>query len=824
LCCSGFFVSMLGVMLKPVKRVPVFIAGGVIALVCLLRLLQVTPIEHAQRHPEAGLGTRFRDWLELDFFERLERITYDMRVREALKFAPNVVPNLGFAYIDDESIKVVHDGSLGYRFGLYWPRQIYGRIVRELSDQGAKAIAFDVMFPDLRPDHAPVQMADGKFPDSDEFFASQMRQASNVVLAVAKGLVPPPLFRTNALTMGDIGTEKDAPDGILRRVRAFRDYRLWHWAFEQVAADPGYGVDLANAQVKSGAVILPRSNGEEIKIPLDKDGNFDLADIGEVPAGVTRWAKPFTNVRIWHMGVVLAAIELGLDLKKSQVDLERGRIRLHGAPGVERVIPVDGDGHFYIDWCLPEDSPSLTKEPVQNLLRENLARLEGGAELANRWRGKLVIVGSTATGNDLTDRGATPLGPNTVLVSKHWNVANSIIMNRFVRRTPIGVDLALIMVLGIIAAALTWELRVLSASVFVGLLVVVYIALTIWCYMQARLWLPLILPIGGALVTTHVSLVTWRVVFEQAERRRVRSIFAKMVSPKIVNELLAAETFSLGGARREITVMFADVRGFTELTDTSQARVDDFVREHNLSGAAAERFYDEQAREMLSTVNVYLSLIADVIRKHDGTLDKFIGDCVMAFWGAPVPNPNHAVACVRAAIEAQRGIAALNQERAAQNHQRELENSRLIASSQEPLQMFPQLQLGTGINTGPATAGLMGVLSAESADREQLNYTVFGREVNLASRLETASGRGHIFISEATYSHLLRDDPDLAATCLALEPVKAKGFRTAIKVYEVPWHPADLAVATPQDASGASAGAIPSLPTVGQTASRSGLT
>ena len=89
--------------------------------------------------------------------------------------------------------------------------------------------------------------------------------------------------------------------------------------------------------------------------------------------------------------------------------------------------------------------------------------------------------------------------------------------------------------------------------------------------MQTRYWLPLVLPVAGA-VFTHGSLVTWRVVFEQAERRRVKSIFSKIVSPKIVNELLAAETLSLGGARREITVFFADVRGFTELTDTSQER------------------------------------------------------------------------------------------------------------------------------------------------------------------------------------------------------------------------------------------------------------
>jgi adenylate cyclase len=304
-------------------------------------------------------------------------------------------------------------------------------------------------------------------------------------------------------------------------------------------------------------------------------------------------------------------------------------------------------------------------------------------------------------------------------------------------------------------------------------------------FVQTRYWLPLVLPVGGALLMTHVCLVTWRVVFEQAERRRVRSIFSKIVSPKIVNELLAAETLSLGGARREITVFFADVRGFTELTDTSQERVAEFVRSHDLSGQASEACYDEQAKETLDTVNCYLGLVADKVIEADGTLDKFIGDCVMAFWGAPTPNPKHALACVRAAIEAQRSVYELNRQRCAENKRRELENLALAAAGQPLKPMLPILFLGSGINTGMATVGLMGSAA------EMQNYTVFGREVNLASRLENASGRGRIFIGQATYEHLLRDDPALAAKCAELPPRELKGFRAAVKAFEVPWRPPD---------------------------------
>ena len=200
-------------------------------------------------------------------------------------------------------------------------------------------------------------------------------------------------------------------------------------------------------------------------------------------------------------------------------------------------------------------------------------------------------------------------------------------------------------------------------------------------------------------------------------------------------------------------------------------------------GEAAEACFDEQAKETLNTVNLYLGLVADTVIKQDGTLDKFIGDCVMAFWGAPTPNPKHALACVRAAIEAQRAVYQLNQQRSTENRKRELENLARVSAGLPPKPMLPILLLGSGINTGMATVGLMGSAA------EMQNYTVFGREVNLASRLESASGRGRIFIGQATYEHLLRDDPALAATCVELPPRDLKGFRAAVKAYEVPWRP-----------------------------------
>jgi class 3 adenylate cyclase len=747
------------VKLKPLKQAPILIAVCVLALVCLVRVLH------------------------FEFLERFEGITYDWRVCKALNFPALTATNLGFVFVDEKSIEEVKSGNLGFRFGLYWPRQVYGRLVDELAAQGATAVGFDVLLAELRQDHAAVGMANGDFIDSDIVFAQAMRRASNVLIATTTKLPPPQLFRTNALAMGDVSTDKD-PGGILRRVRAFQIYPHWHAAFRQVEATEDLGIDLRYARVEPGHIVLRRSNGEEIKIAVDADNNFELADFGTPPPGTPPRAKAFTEERVWHMGVVLAAQQLKLDLDHADVDLAHGRITLRGPNGIERIIPVDAEGYFYIDWCLAPNDPRLTIEPIHSLLLQNYQRLKGETPVPRvDWHNKLVVVGSIAQGNDLTDRGATPLDDNAALVSTHWNVANSILTGRFVRRASLAGELALIGALGALTAFLTRRLRVVTASEALLVLTIVYCALGVFLYVQYRFWLPLVLPIVGAVFIQHFSLVSYALVFEQKERRRIKSIFSKVVAPEVMNELLRVEKLSLVSARREVTVLFADVRGFTELTDYTQERVADYVREHKLGREDAEAFRDEFARETLNTVNTYLTCVIDAATREQGTYDKLIGDCVMFFWGAPLDHPRHALCCVRAAISAQHAIYKVNQQRAIENQRRETENRARESAGLPPRPPLATLTLGTGINTGVVTAGIMG------SEATSINYTVFGREVNLASRLEGMSGRGRIFISESTYQHLFRDDPMLAATCIEREPMTPKGFNKPVRIFEVPWMP-----------------------------------
>ncbi|HTA30806.1 MAG TPA: adenylate/guanylate cyclase domain-containing protein, partial [Candidatus Cybelea sp.] len=369
-------------------------------------------------------------------------------------------------------------------------------------------------------------------------------------------------------------------------------------------------------------------------------------------------------------------------------------------------------------------------------------------------------------------------------VTKHLNVAHSVMTGRFVRPTHLPLNLALIVCVGVLSAWLTWVVeRAFNSTLLVLACTFLFVGLSAWLYVQWRVWVPVFLPILCAGLVTHVGALVYRVRFEQSQKKLIKQHFSRVLSPDVVNQVLQKATIETAGQRLEITVFFADVRGFTEMTDSTQARAEAYVKEHHLTGAEADAYFDAQAKDTLDTVSTYLGLLADIIKTHKGTLDKYIGDCVMAFWGAPLPDPHHALDAVRAAIEAQRAMAELNLERQRKNKLREDENQERARKRLPLLPSLPVLSMGTGINTGVAIVGFMG------SETHQVNYTAFGREVNLASRLEGVSGHGRIIIGEATFAALQRDDPQLAGMCLDWGLRKVKGFREPVRIYEVRWQP-----------------------------------
>jgi class 3 adenylate cyclase len=589
-------------------------------------------------------------------------------------------------------------------------------------------------------------------------------------------------FRTNAWRVANITVDRDA-DGVLRRDAVFLEYRVWDPAINQGAAAKMW--DLSKTiidRIKHKITFVSRLDRQKWTYPIDDEGRIPRTNyVIDAQPGDPDKIVPYQEFRAWSMGILLAAHELKLDLDHPV--LEPGRVILHGPNGLTRSIPVDDQNYFYIDWTVAQNDPEVPRMPFELLLAALVER-KHGHPVTDYWKDRIAVIGSQATGNDLADVGATPLASSTFLVTKHLNVARSVLTGRFVRPTPLALNLALIVMVGVLSAWITWVVeRAYNGTLLMLAFLALYIALCACLYVQWRIWVPMILPMGCAGLVTHVSALAYRVRYEQSQKKLIKQLFSRVLSPDVVNELLQKATIQAAGQRLEITVYFADVRGFTELTDTTQAQADAYVKEHQLTGAEAEAYFDAQAKDTLQTVSTYLGLLADIVKRHKGTLDKYIGDCVMAFWGAPLPNPHHALDAVRAAIEAQRAMAEMNLERQRINKQREEENQERARKGLPLLPLLPVLSMGTGINTGVAIVGFMGSAT------HLLNYTAFGREVNLASRLEGVSGHGRIIIGEATFAALKGDDPQLAGMCLDWGLRKVKGFREPVRIYEVRWQP-----------------------------------
>ncbi len=657
-----------------------------------------------------------------NFLDSLELDSFDWRMRQSVKSGTPPANNLAAVYIDENTVAYL---GTNYALDFPYPRSVHARLVRELSVQGAKGVAFDILFKNRRysdPQHFPV---DGGPPvSSDDFFAEEMGDAGNVVLAAGKESSPAPLFETNASAVAHISTKKDH-DGVLRRVQPF--------------------------------VIDPEN----------------------------------PNERRWHMGIVLAAKELGLDLEAPE--FPTNGIQFRSASGSPVTIPLDRHGDVIVDWNISWNDDRILTMRYDAVIEADIERQfqelgdagEPGTnppappDDANEkpFSNRLVVVGSLAEGNNVTDLGATPVSVETPLVITHLNVANMVLKNRFIIQPGLAFEVLLVLLLSSLASLITLKTRPTHAGLWILCIAAGLAAVALLFFVHLKIWLPVVTPIAGGLFLPYISLVTFRLVFEETEQKRVKNVFKSIVSPNVVNELLSTETLSLVGARRHITVFFADIRGFTQMTDSKQSKAEQFARENQLSREEAEAHFDKSSSEVLATVNSYLALIADVIKKHDGTLDKYIGDCVMAFWGAPTPNEKHAVSCVRAAIDAQRAIYNFNQQRFKENEQ--------LKASGKDTPLLDLLTLGTGINTGMTTVGLMG-------SREHIsNYTVFGGDVNLASRLEGLSGRSRIFIGEATFLELQKHDPTLAASCVKQPPTTVKGIQTPISHHEVPWRESD---------------------------------
>lgn len=344
--------------------------------------------------------------------------------------------------------------------------------------------------------------------------------------------------------------------------------------------------------------------------------------------------------------------------------------------------------------------------------------------------GRAVIVGPSAAGTG--DRRLTPMGLMQPGVELHANLLWGLATDRLARvpaAAPL-VEAATVAALGLVLLVLLPRCTLGQAALATGAVTALVTGANFVAWAAFRCAFPLVsaLALAAALWALHLASGQLR---EALARRRLAALFGHYVPPELVAEMARdPDRYSMDGRAVELTVLFADVRGFTTFSEKLTPT------------------------ELAALMNRYFSVMTDIVRAHRGTLDKYVGDALMAFWGAPVADPDHAEHAVRAALEMQAALPALNREFAAKG--------------------WPEVRITIGINSGPMVVGDMG-------SRHRRAYTVLGDAVNVAARLQELSGKLEVpvLIGEAT-RHAL----PAHWACREVDRVTPRGRSTQLAIFQ----------------------------------------
>ena len=338
---------------------------------------------------------------------------------------------------------------------------------------------------------------------------------------------------------------------------------------------------------------------------------------------------------------------------------------------------------------------------------------------------KIVMVGAFSSGL-ADDEKPTPLGL-MYGIEMHANALNTIVMDNFINTAPFWLNLVLLAVVAVITGLIVGRVPTLWATIICVVEIGALFLLLDILFDRRNLLLNFGLP-ALVIIGIFLGVVVYRVFNEEREKRHIRDTFGRYVSPNVVKEVLSAPP-ELGGVDREISVFFSDIRGFTTLSESLAPQ------------------------QLIEQLNMYFTAMTEVILEYNGTLDKYVGDEIMCFWGAPVPQADHAILACRCALQQTEVLGKLNRSWPAER----------------------RLNIGIGINSGIMTVGNVGSTG-------RLNYTLIGDNVNLGARLEGTNKQygTNIIISE--YTQRLVGDRVITRE---LDNIRVKGKSMPVVIYEL---------------------------------------
>lgn len=612
-----------------------------------------------------------------------------------------------------------------------WPRTVMAQLVENLRAYNVLVIGFDIVFAEAdrtSPRQLEATLSDmpddvratlGKLPDHDAVFGT----------SIAKG----------GVVLGQVGEHKTLPDGRLQPKARF-------------------GAKQASFDAPPLPTLLHRYPGAVLNLPVLETGAAGIGLFSTLPDtdGVYRKVAMLERIGADAQSAVifpslsLEMIRIALGGSDSAfVEIEENGIRqilLKSVGGGVFRIPTDKFGRIWIHFARYPTG----KEPLYVSARKVLEKTADPALLA----GRLAVVGTSAIG--LKDIRATPINGQLPGVEVHAQVMETILAGSHLKREvshflriPFTqyyfsiqtLELLSILIGGMLVVVLVPRLSALltflaGASVISGL-----VGLGWHHYLNDQVLVDYAYP-ALCIFAVFFLLTYLNYMREESQRKQIRHAFGHYVSPDLLEELARnPEKLTLGGETRYLTILFSDIRGFTTIS---------------------ERF---NAQELTRFINRFLTPMTNVILTNQGTVDKYMGDAIMAFWNAPLDDPNHPRNACRAALAMQQEVKDLN-ERLAQE-------AATVSPTGQNRRRYVPIQIGIGINSGNCCVGNMG-------SEQRFDYSALGDDVNLASRLEGQSKTYgvDIVLGENTYQEIAGE-----FATIELDLIQVKGKTQPVRIH-----------------------------------------
>jgi class 3 adenylate cyclase/CHASE2 domain-containing sensor protein len=690
----------------------------------------------------------------LGVFRFLEYKSYDLRVKLTANFTRPSNDILVLLLTQD----CIDWAQAERGWGWPWPRQAYAEMLDYMNLGGAKAVAFDVIFsePSIYRSARQDEIIDGMIEKLD---AAQTLLDTPRVEGQRRGTSA--IFRSIVEDLSGLSARED--DAVF--VRASKEYGkvvqtiffstqtgnalVWPSDLDKPLFEPeNFGSFLHRFDI---GVDLGQNTGAQLPIPELREAAAALGCItGKTDSdGIIRRVKPFTLFD----GKAVPSLPSALLL----VDGQEPNITYNPKTGFLQwgyySVPVDKNGDALLRYR--GDLNVYHPYRISDILKSAEAYKNEEEPLLppDNFTDAYVFYGVFAPG--LFDIFSTPIDSVYPGMGCHITFLDNLLQGDFIRESSNLFNMILLLILSSAMVALVMfspRIRFIVGGSILFILIIVFVSFG--AYHWSGVWLPMITLIAG-LLAAFISVTLYNYATEGKDKRFIKEAFSRYLSPKVIEQLIQDPSqLNLGGEKREMTAIFTDIRGFSTFSEA-------------LGDPA----------KLVELLNFYLTKMSNIVLDQEGTIDKYEGDAIIAFFGAPIRLNNHASLACRAAIKMKKAEPEINREAIETGlvNQAVLEamyKKGLTKGTDDPCQIFTRI----GLNTGDMVVGNMGTPN-------KMDYTIMGNAVNLAARLEGINKQyntGGILISEYTRPHIGDE-----FVVRPLSRVRVVGINTPLRLYEL---------------------------------------